>query len=207
MKITLFFTFLLVLILASGIEAKNRKKNKQKDLINIQKQIAGIQTKLSNAGSPDNFAVLDKYGNLPQDALPARYDHYSAYQLAWQSLHISAAAACRGSSPSGVKGPYKNIVLARDKHQNKTCNETCPQAIFTTCDAELSITGKEGKATANGKHAGTFYNCDCDSENYAGAGGDEVAVPKYVISSRNPYYYYSFCCGRKICSSFCCYRK
>lgn len=39
MKITLFFTFLLVLILASGIEAKNRKKNKQKDLINIQKQV------------------------------------------------------------------------------------------------------------------------------------------------------------------------
>lgn len=39
MKIALFFTFLLVLILASGIEAKNRKKNKQKDLINIQKQV------------------------------------------------------------------------------------------------------------------------------------------------------------------------
>ena len=44
-----------------------------------------------------------------------------------------------------------DMVLARDKHQKETCNETCAQTIFTICDAELSITGKEGNATANGE--------------------------------------------------------
>ena len=45
--------------------------------------------------------MLDSNGRLSHNLLNAGYDKYSAHDLAWQSLHMAAAAACRGSTASG----------------------------------------------------------------------------------------------------------
>lgn len=42
---------------------------------------------------------------------------------AWQALHMAAAAACRGSTASGGRGPLGNAVLA--KENTRSCNQVC----------------------------------------------------------------------------------
>ena len=69
------------------------------------------------------------------------------YDLAWQALHMAAAAACRGSTPSGGIGHYANRVMMRDNADQKNCNDICGQTSFSICDAKLSIHGRPGKAT------------------------------------------------------------
>ena len=59
-------------------------------------QIANLKAELAKAGKPSGFAMLDSNGRLPHSLLDAGYDKYSAYDLAWQSLHMAAAAACSG---------------------------------------------------------------------------------------------------------------
>ena len=43
--------------------------------------------------------------------------------LAWQSLHMAAAAACRGSTASGGSGMYGNAVIA--KENTRSCAQVC----------------------------------------------------------------------------------
>ena len=90
--------------------------------------------------------MLDSNGRLPHNLLEAGYDKYSAYDLAWQSLHMAAAAACRGSTSSGGTGCCPNQVMTRNRADKKTCAQICAQTAYRNCDAELSIYGKKGKA-------------------------------------------------------------
>ena len=60
--------------------------------------------------------------------------------LAWQSLHAAAAAACRGSTPSGGGGPWANVVIA--KLNTHSCDALCGETSYTQCDADISILGK-----------------------------------------------------------------
>lgn len=156
-------------------------------------QIASIKAQLAKAGQPGSFAVLDQKGNLRRDALPGGYDKYSANDLGWQSLHMAAAAACRGSSPSGGSGCCGNVVLVRNTAEKKTCTFLCSQTQYKNCDAEVSIHGYFGKATQNGQMVGSFYNYPC---NYADNGGSEVSDGDEAVM-RNTGWYYSFCCCRK----------
>ena len=64
-----------------------------------------MKAQLAKAGKPSGFAMLDSNGRLPQNLLTAGYDKYSAYGLAWQSLHMAAAGACRGNTSSGHNEP------------------------------------------------------------------------------------------------------
>ncbi|CAH3018704.1 unnamed protein product [Porites evermanni] len=116
--------------------------------------------------------MLDSNGRLPHSLLDAGYDKYSAYDLAWQSLHMAAAAACRGSTASGGSGSWDNQVMTRNTADKKTCAWICAQTAFHNCDAEVSIYGKKGKATQNGMTVGWFYNYGC---NYAANGGSEAS--------------------------------
>ena len=75
---------------------------------------------LGKAGKPSGFAMLDSNGRLPHNLLEAGYDKYSAYDLAWQSLHMSAAAACRGSTASGGAGCCDNKLLLLSKVASRT---------------------------------------------------------------------------------------
>ena len=88
-------------------------------------------------------------GACPTTFLKQVYDKYSVYDLAWQSLHMAAAAACRGSTASGGSGCYDNQVMARNTADQKTCAEICVQTTYCNCNSEVSIYGNKGKATNN----------------------------------------------------------
>ena len=120
---------------------------------------------------------------------------YSAYDLAWQALHVAAAAACRGSTPSGGSGSHVNSVLTRNSRGPYSCKQLCANSWATNCDAEVSIYGEVGKATKNGQTVGWFYNYDCDTGPYAW-GGEEAKAPEEEIMGFDEGAF-SFCCCRK----------
>ena len=155
-------------------------------------QVANLKAELGKAGKPSGFAKLDSNGRLPHNLLEAGYDKYSAYDLAWQSLHMAAAAACRGSTSSGGSGCCDNQVMARNTADRKTCAQICAQTAYRKCDAEVSIYGKKGKATKNGMIVGRFYNYSC---HHGANGGSEVSSSDETVISHS--YYFSFCCCRK----------
>ncbi|XP_068762369.1 uncharacterized protein [Montipora capricornis] len=170
-------------------------ESQARKLEKLEKEVASLKALLARAGKPSGFAVLDSNGRLNQSLLAAGYDKYSLYDLGWQSLHMAAAAACRGSTSSGGSGCCHNVVLVRNAADKKTCAQICAQSPFRNCDAELSIHGKTGKATHNGEQIGSFYNYYC-SEPFGG--GSEVSRSVSDITRYpDPYPYYSFCCCRK----------
>lgn len=129
---------------------------------------------------------------LLQDATP----WYSAYDVAWQALHAAAAAACRGSTPTGGSGTHVNVVLTRNSRGPESCDELCVATTWApNCDAEISIYGNVGKATTNGQSVGWFYNYDCSSASQ-GWGGNEPSAPENEIMDFEEGAY-SFCCCRK----------
>ncbi|XP_078372126.1 uncharacterized protein LOC144655703 [Oculina patagonica] len=161
----------------------------------LEEEVAKLKAVFDKAGKPSGFALLDSNGRLPQNRLVAGYDKHSLYDLGWQSLHMAAAAACRGSTSSGGTGCCDNAVLVRNAADKKTCAQLCAQTSYSNCDAEVSIHGKTGKATRNGEQIGAFYNYECD---HADNGGSEVSRPDTDITRfPDPYPYYSFCCCRK----------
>ena len=137
--------------------------------------------------------MLDSSGHLPHNLLDAGYDKYSAYDLAWQSLHMAAAAACRGSTAAGGSGYWPNKVMTRNTADKKNCAQICAQSGYRNCDAEVSIYGKKGKATQNGMIVGSFYNYNCNLDSHWGneASSSDETVMNYS------YPYFSFCCCRK----------
>lgn len=137
--------------------------------------------------------MLDSNGHIPQNLLVAGYDKHSAYDLAWQSLHMVAAAACRGSTPSGGTGCCGNTVLVRNTASGRTCAQICALSNTPKCDAEVSIYGKEGKAKGNGERVGYFYNYNCTNRGY---GGSEASNSDDAVMSP-PAVYFGFCCCRK----------
>ena len=158
-------------------------------------KVAKLKAVLDKAGKPSGFAVLDSNGRLSQSLLEAGYEKYSLYDLGWQSLHMAAAAACRGSTSSGGSGCCQNAVLVRNTADKKTCSQICAQTAYRNCDAEVSIHGKTGKATKNGEVIGAFYNYKCSQ---VANGGNEVSNSASDITRfPKPYPYYSFCCCRK----------
>jgi len=162
-------------------------------LAKLENEVASLKALLTKVGKPSGFAMLDSNGRLPQNLLSAGYDRYSAYDLAWQSLHMAAAAACRGSTSSGGTGCCDNKVMARNTASRKTCAQICAQTPYRNCDAEVSIYGKKSKATQNGKIVGAFYNYKC---NHGANGGSEASVSDDTVMNYS-YPYFSFCCCRK----------
>ncbi|XP_044179300.1 uncharacterized protein LOC122960842 [Acropora millepora] len=127
--------------------------------------------------------------------LPFEFDASCSDNLAWQALHMAAAAACRGSTPTGGSGTHVNIVLARNPHVRKCCAELCRGAGAPICDAEVSIRGQVGKATQNGQVVGMYYNYGCKNL-YAGYGRNEPGAAQEEIMSNKNSGGYSFCCCR-----------
>ncbi|KAK2561354.1 hypothetical protein P5673_015853 [Acropora cervicornis] len=128
--------------------------------------------------------------------LPFAFDASSSYNLAWQALHMSAAAACRGSTPTGGSGSHVNLVLARNPHVRTSCAYLCSKSGLPICDAEVSIRGQVGKATQNGQFVGMYYNYGCKNT-IAGYGRNEPGAAQDEIMSNKLSGGYSFCCCRK----------
>merc|ERR1712071_443452 len=115
--------------------------------------------------------------------------------LAWQSLHIGAAAACRGSTPQGGKGPWSNSVIP--KENGKKCADLCPLTDRTVCKAEVSLTGFPGKATSYTQEVGYFYNYECDGGWNSDINHNEVEADEGAILLNDKTAYYRFCCCAK----------
>ena len=144
----------------------------------------------ANAETRD-FEVPNQDVYLSQDM----NNWYSAYDVAWQALHAAAAAACRGSTPTGGSGTHVNAVLNRNSRGPKSCTQLCADSWATHCDAEVSIYGRVGKASANGQTVGAFYNYDCDTA-VRGYGGEEAKAAEEEIMGFSEGAF-SFCCCRK----------
>ena len=171
------------------IKSKLRMMN---SLILLTSQIATLKAQLAKAGQPGGFATLDNHGRVPQNLLSGGYDQYSAYDLGWQSLHMAAAAACRGSTPTGGSGCCGNAVLVRNTNDLRTCSQICAQSSYPNCDAEVSVYGRERKASKNGEMVGLFYNYKCNSGQN---GGSEASTANEAVMGYSGYF--GFCCCRK----------
>lgn len=163
-----------------------------KKLKELEQEIATMKAQLAKADKPGGFATLDNHGRLPRNLLSGGFDRFSAFDLAWQSLHMAAAAACRGSTASGGSGCCQNAVMVRNTADAKTCTQICSQTIYSNCDGEVSLYGRERKASKNGETVGYFYNYKCN----AGAnGGSEVSNSDESVMGYSGYF--SFCCCRR----------
>ncbi|XP_029201737.2 uncharacterized protein LOC114966129 [Acropora millepora] len=182
----------------SGRSVSNHSQGEyDKKLKQLEQEIATLKVRLANAGKPGGFATLDNHGRLPRNLLSGGFDRLSAFDLAWQSLHMAAAAACRGSTATGGGGCCENRVMVRNKADRKTCGQICAQTPYSHCDGEVSVYGKEGKATKNGEFIGAFYNYGC---NWGTAGGSEASDPEEYIMGQQADgrgRYFGFCCCRK----------
>ena len=134
--------------------------------------------------------LLDGSNKIKQSYLPGGYDQYSLHDVQWQSLHMAAAAACRGSTPSGGSGGNYNEVYPRQHGQS--CKNVCGKTSRKTCDSEITINGFMGKATSNTKKVGVYFNYGCG---YGPTWGDEVKMQDIRII--DPYLGgVSYCCCR-----------
>ena len=116
-------------------------------------------------------------------------------ELAWYSLHVAAAAACRGSTASGGTGPWSNAVLA--KENTRSCNDQCASTDRPICDADVSIQGSFGKATSYTDSIGKFYNYGCPTSGNTDVRFDEVKAADDGIFKGVSIHYYRFCCCRR----------
>lgn len=82
--------------------------------------------------------------------------------------------------------------MVRNTANLKTCGEICSQSSYPNCDGEVSIYGRERKATQNGEMVGSFYNYACSSPQN---GGSEASSANEGVMSSS--IYFSFCCCRK----------
>lgn len=163
-----------------------------KKLKELEQEIATMKAQLAKADKPGGFATLDNHGRLPRNLLSGGFDRFSAFDLAWQSLHMAAAAACRGGTASGGSGCCQNAVMVRNTADAKTCTQICSQTIYSNCDGEVSVYGRERKASKNGETVGYFYNYKCN----AGAnGGSEASNSDESVMGYSGYF--SFCCCRR----------
>ena len=137
---------------------------------------------------------VDRNGKLPKKLLPGGFDKISLADIQWQSLHMSAASACRGVSKSGGHPGIHNVVLLRNAKEGMTCRQLCSKSWADKCEGEVSIWGKPGQGKANGQEIGNFYNYGCD---YGTGGGSEAdaspdAILKDMVDAHQ--YYFSYCC-------------
>ena len=115
--------------------------------------------------------------------------------MAWYSLHVAAAAACRGSTPTGGSGPNGNMVYP--KENTNSCDNLCAQTYYTVCDADVSIQGEFGKAGAYSERIGMFYNYGCSRIGNPQESFDEVKAEDSAILQGLGIGFYRFCCCRR----------
>ena len=142
------------------------------------------------------FFSLFVFPNQINANLPFEFDASSSHNLAWQALHMAAAAACRGSTPTGGSGTHANMVLARNPHGKKSCQQLCSDSGQPHCDAEASIRGWDGKAIQNGQIVAEYYNYGCDRKKWV-YGRNEAGADENDIMNNDWKGAYSFCCCRE----------
>ena len=129
-------------------------------------------------------------GRIDRALLPGSYADFTLEDIAWGSIHAAAAAACRGSVPSGGGGSHRNRVLS--VKVGSTCASTCAAyAVPCVCDAAVTLVGHVKQATSNDNVVGYYYNYGCNS----------IQTPHQEISRANhnsleKANYMTYCCCR-----------
>lgn len=132
---------------------------------------------------------LGSDSKIKQSLLPAGYSENSADDIKWFSIHVSAAAACRASTPSGGVGSDANAVFPRT--DNLACNDICKLRNYENCDATLSIAGRVGRVVNDYDSSGMFYNYGCASRGWPNSEtADYADINKY-------WPYFGYCCCRR----------
>merc|ERR1719370_1335070 len=133
---------------ARRIAAEKRLREIQSDLAEIKSQISTLEeTSVKYLKEDDEGDNVDEKGRIDQKMLPGSYSTTELEDLQWQSLHMSAAAACRGIVPNDEYGYFANAVLASTTGQS--CDFTCAQTSYSTCVAKVSLFGKMYRTKSN----------------------------------------------------------
>merc|ERR1711962_1192 len=109
--------------------------------------------------SSEIYALKSRMAELEKKIGHGAYGKFTAQDLQWQSLHMAAAAACRGATLGGGSEHDPNRVFARSA--GHSCTAICKASPYKNCDATLSIMGYMGKAKDSTHEVGWFYNYGC----------------------------------------------
>ena len=181
------FSVVFFAVLFSAVTAGGKLKKLKKEVESLKRAFSSV--------------LEDTKGAIAK--ITARMNILEAEQVeldqahAWQALHMAAAAACRGSTPTGGSGPNGNAVLA--KENTKSCNQVCAANYFNLCDADVSISGYIGQAQSYSQRLGHFYNYGCGTPGNTNEKFDEVKAEGGDVFKNmdTGNWYYRFCCCRK----------
>merc|ERR1712141_467059 len=104
----------------------------EKLLQNLIGEIRNLKTQMKQLQAVT--VKTDANKKIPHSVLPAGFSEVNVANLQLESLHSAAAAACRGSTPSGGTGCCENAVLPRSR--GLSCNQVCASTMYKHCDAE-----------------------------------------------------------------------
>ena len=185
-QITLFFTCI-------SVTFAGKKLNKMKgDIVELEEKFASVLNDTTGSIEELESAIEGIVASLSEmRAAQAQKD----IDLAWQALHMSGAAACRGSAPNGGKGDWANSVIP--KENGKKCDDQCKLTDRPFCRAEVAVSGYPGRATDYTQIVGYFYNYECNAGANTDINHNEVAAEDgdlLTAGSSDESSYYRFCC-------------
>ena len=166
----------------------------------LKNEMADLEDKFATVMNDTSSSLEELQADV--DGLITAFNEYKEAQAKkdidnqWQALHMAAAAACRGSTPQGGKGPWSNSVVP--KENGVKCDDQCSRNDDgrTLCKAEVSLTGYPGKATSYSERVGHFYNYECDGGWNADITHNEVAAEENAIQVTGTAYYRFCCCAK-----------
>jgi len=116
---------------------------------------------------------VESDNKIKQSYLPAGYGAFSAHDLQWQSLHFSAAAACRAiNGEDSKKGARVHHVYPRSAHLS--CAQVCKATPYKESDGEVGFSGTPRKATSSAHEVAWFERWH---------GSDEKEVPSEIFET------------------------
>ena len=141
----------------SGLKRNVTSLNRE--LTTTKEELTETRTEMESLKSEvESCAKLTSEGRIPQSILPGSYSEYSLEDIQWQSLHMAAAAACRGSTPSN--GRHSNRAIpGRD---GVTCTQVCSETFFSNCEGSVALMGLQKQAITNTTPVGLFYDYGCE---------------------------------------------
>ena len=171
----------------SGLKRNVTSLNRE--FTTTKEELTEIRTELESLKSEvESCAKLTSEGRISQSILPGSYAEYSLEDIQWQSLHMAAAAACRGSTPS--KGRHSNRAIpGRD---GVTCTQVCSETFFSNCEGAVALMGLQKQTLTNTTPVGLFYDYGCEWNQRSGLSELTYANKKILYAT----YYINYCCCR-----------
>ena len=161
---------------------KEKNEELERNATSAGRRISALETAV------DKCAKLTSNGRISRDILPGSYANYTLEDVQWQSVHMAAAAACRGVSVS--KGPHANRVIPN--RDGVACSVVCAETTYTHCDGTVNLMGFKGQSVQNNSPVGVFYNYGCEHQQYRGQSEQGYSNGRILTTN----YYIGYCCCR-----------